>query len=197
VSTTDALIALAQFALTLAGFSGALVAFVGRDGSWHAADSFRTRRAIATSAGVAFLAMAAVALQMAGVIGGALWRASSALAGAFGVLWLAGDAPRYRRERRALRGVVPIWGTYAVYASAAAISGVHAWNALCGASAGVYFGAQLYTLLLPAVVFARVPFVRPEAASLEETPRLPARWRSRMEPRRSPLGAALARERDA
>jgi hypothetical protein len=163
VSTSDALIALAQFSLTLAGFIGALVAFVGRGGRWHPADSFRARRALSASLGVGFMAMLPLALGLFGVAGDALWRISSALAACYGAFWLGCDAPRYWRERAELRGVVPRWGAVAVYASAlgviAALGGLAL--ALIPPGPGVYFASQLHALLLPAAVFARVPFVRP------------------------------------
>jgi hypothetical protein len=66
---TDALLALAQFSLALAGFTGVVIAFGWRDDEWHAADAFRTWRALVTSLACAFLSLVPIALDCSG------WRA--------------------------------------------------------------------------------------------------------------------------
>lgn len=49
----DALLALAQFFLALAGFTGVVVTFGLRGDEWHPADFFRTWRALVSSLGAA------------------------------------------------------------------------------------------------------------------------------------------------
>ena len=160
----DALIALAQFALALAGFTGVVISFGWSDEDWHAADAFRTLRALIASLGAAFLALVPIAIQVFGVTGEPVWRWSSAVFALHSVVWFATDAPRHWRKREELQGVIPAWGPIALYAAAVPIFVAQVLNALgvwFAPQPGVYFVGLLIFLLLPATIFARIPFVRP------------------------------------
>jgi O-antigen/teichoic acid export membrane protein len=165
LDATDALLALAQFSLALAGFTGVVISFGMRDGEWHAADAFRTRRALISSLGAAFLCLVPVAIQLFGIEGAALWRASSTLFSLYSVLWIAVDARRHWRGRREIAEVIPTWGPPMLYSGAAVIVTGQVLNSLgvwFAPQPGVYFLGLLAYLLLPAVLFARIPFVRPK-----------------------------------
>jgi len=162
----DALLTLAQFSLALAGFTGVAIAFSWQGGAWHPADAFRTWRALASSLSAAFLALIPIALQLLGIDGDAVWRWSSAVFLAHSVGWTLIDAPRHWRNRAALKGVVPRSGAVVMYSIAAALTIAQALNAsgaLFRPQPGVYFCSLLVFLLLPAFIFARIPFVRPKA----------------------------------
>ena len=166
MAATEALLALAQFSLALAGFTGVVIAFGWRGGDWHAADSFRIWRALFTSLGAAFLALVPVAFELLGVEGEALWRWSSGVFALYAIVWASLDAPRHWRLRAVLRGVVPSWGPGLLYTIAAGIFAAQVLNVLgvwYAPQPGVYFLGVLVYLLLPALIFARVPFVRPKS----------------------------------
>lgn len=147
MAATEALLALAQFSLALAGFTGVVIAFGWRGGDWHAADSFRIWRALFTSLGAAFLSLVPVAIELLGVEGEAVWRWSSAAFAFYAILWASFDAPRHWRMRAVLRGVVPAWGPGLLYAIAACIFVAQVLNVF-----GVWFAPQ-----------PGVPFVRPKS----------------------------------
>jgi hypothetical protein len=164
MEATEALLGLAQFALALAGFTGVVIAFGWRGGEWHAADAFRTWRALNSSLGAAFLALVPVALEQLGVHGEPLWRWSSLVICLYTVCWVSLDAPRHWRLRAELRAVIPAWGPRLLYASVAVIFAAQALNGLglwWAPQPGVYFVGLIVFLLLPALIFGRIPFVRP------------------------------------
>jgi len=165
VEANDALLALAQFSLALAGFTGVVITFGLRGDDWHAADSFRTWRALVSSLGAAFLCLVPIALQLLGVAGEAVWRWSSAVFSLHSIGWVLLDAPQHWRHRATIRGVIPGWGPAILYPGAAVIFSAQLINALgvwWRPQAGVYFLGLVGFLILPAVIFARIPFVRPK-----------------------------------
>lgn len=162
---TDALLALAQFSLALAGFTGVVIAFGWREDEWHAADAFRTWRALVTSLACAFLSLVPIALELLGLKGEAVWRWSSAVFAVYSVIWAFFDARGHWRLRAELRQVVPVWGPGLLYALGTImwISQIlNAFGVGFAPQPGVYFAGLLLFLLLPALIFARIPFVRPK-----------------------------------
>jgi hypothetical protein len=162
---SDAFLALAQFSLALAGFTGVVIAFGWRDDEWHAADAFRTWRALVTSLACAFLSLVPIGLELLGVQGAAVWRWSSAAFSAYALVWARFDAPEHWRLRSELREVVPVWGPWLLYGLGLLMWTSQILNALgvwYEPQPGVLFAGLLLFLLLPALIFARIPFVRPK-----------------------------------
>ncbi|MDH4126153.1 MAG: hypothetical protein OEW64_13415 [Gammaproteobacteria bacterium] len=75
----DALFALAEFAVGLAGFSAVAVALACRAGQWEAASAYRRESLLVRSLSVGMFAFAPVTILFLGIEGPALWQYSSVL----------------------------------------------------------------------------------------------------------------------
>lgn len=168
----DALFALAQVSIALAGFTGVVVVFGGRSGQWHALDRYRIVTILWLSLGPAFLALLPSGLEMLGIRGTALWRLSSLVF----VLFATGAVIVLVRQYRLLdtesRSAQPfLMKIINRFILAPVFFAAQVFNALgiwFGPDAGAYFVGLLFLLMMAAYAFARTVLVRPRNRELDE-----------------------------
>ena len=105
---TDLLLALAQIAVSLAGFSGLIAALRTATSDWHPRDIWSLSWMLGTSIGALMLALLPVWLVLAGVEEGAAFRAASGVACVYlGLLLTAMSIAGRRLTRRGYPPRVP------------------------------------------------------------------------------------------
>jgi hypothetical protein len=155
---------LAEFGIALAGFTSIVIVFGRRDGELHPADRFRILVALLPSLGGAFLALVPVGLDLAGLPPSAVWRASSLMLVAAVVSDEVHGSIRLHRlplEARAILSSHLTSFLRAIRLFAFVAGFLNATGILFDPQPGVYFFAVLCPLLMGAVVFVRIVFVRP------------------------------------
>jgi hypothetical protein len=155
---------LAEFGIALAGFTGIVIIFGRRDGELHPADRFRILVALLPSLGGAFLALVPVGLDLAGLPASAVWRVSSLMLVAAAVSDEVHGSIRLRRLSPEARAILSsrLTGFLRALRLFAVVAGVlNATGILFDPQPGAYFFAILCPLLMGAVVFVRIVFVRP------------------------------------
>jgi len=163
--TVDLLLGIAEFSIGLAGFSGIIAVFAGRDGRWAASDRQRGVVLILTALTPGFISFLALALGTIGLPEQIVWRLSEAIFGAAIVVSVfvvvAGHKAIPDSERQVFS---PLAGAFV--AGGSALNGA---AQLFGAFGG--FGSLTFTalflglvwqLLVGAIQFARIIFVRPD-----------------------------------
>jgi hypothetical protein len=157
---------LAEFGIALAGFTSIVVVFGHRDGRFHPVDRFRILSALVPSLGASFLALVPVGLELAGLSHTAVWRVSSVVL----VVAVASDTLLSEsRKRRLPAHATALLSTsltqfFRLLRFLPLLAGVlNATGVLFAPQPGAYFFAVLCPLLLGAVVFVRMVFVRPAA----------------------------------
>lgn len=161
---TDALQILAEFGIALGGFTSIVVVFSRRGGEFHEADRYRVFAALVLSLGGAFLALVPVGFELLGCSSEVIWRASS------GILFLAlasfvlDNRVRSHRLPPEAREVLSrpfTIVTFSILLSSLLASTFNAAGLFIAPQAGVYFFAVLGPLIVGAIVFVRMVFVRP------------------------------------
>lgn len=160
---TEALLAIAQIALGLAGFGGVFVA-VGRslNEARQPADTYRLVLLLSTALATLVLSLLPVALHALGLAAPALWRVSSALlAGLLATLLAVFQRWRQRHLEEIQRGeaatvakVIWVLATITVVAQASSAAGlIHAREA------GVFLVGLVFLVAFGSYLFARMLFL--------------------------------------
>lgn len=159
----DALLALAQVAVGLIGFSSVLIALSGEPRNWSALDKFRITGMLGNSICLLLLALLPFVLSFLGLDVVAVWRISSGVAA---VCLLTGAVANFRGYRRlpdahraatrpALVAAIYVVGSLVLVAASAAALG------LLAAPDGIFFLSLFFTLLLSTYLIVRFLFARP------------------------------------
>jgi len=155
---------LAEFGIALAGFTSIVIVFGRRDGQLHPIDRFRILSALVPSLGASFLALVPVGLELAGLSHSTVWRVSSAVL----VAAVASDTMLSEsRKRRLSAESIALLSTrltlfFRLLRLGALLAGLlNATGIVFAPQPGAYFFAVVCPLLLGAVVFVRMMFVRP------------------------------------
>lgn len=161
---TGAFQSLAEFGIALAGFTSIVVVFGRRDGQFHPADRFRILSALVPSLGASFLALLPVGLELTGLSPSAVWRVSSLVL----VVAVVSDSWLSERRRRRLPAdaiallsprLTHFFRALRLLSFLAGL--LNATGMFFAPQPGAYFFAVLCPLMLGAVVFVRMVFVRP------------------------------------
>ena len=164
MAESEAFQTLAEFGIALAGFTSIVVVFGRGGGEFHPADRFRVFSALVPSLGAAFLALVPVGLDLTGLPPLAVWRVSSVvLVAAVGSYFAFSDF-HLRRLAPQVRAVISsrLGMFFRVLWLSSIIAGVlNGTGALFSPQAGVYFFAVLSPLVVGAIVFVRMVFIRP------------------------------------
>jgi hypothetical protein len=161
---TDALQVLAEFGIALGGFTSIVVVFGRRGGEFHPVDRFRVFAALILSLGGAFLALVPVGFELLGYSSEVIWRASSVilvLALALFILNILRSLRRLPPEASAVLSRPFFIVNLSILVSSLLASTFNATGLFFAARAGVYFFAVLGPLIVGAIAFVRMVFVRP------------------------------------
>jgi len=162
--TVDLLLGITEFSIGLAGFSGIIAVFAGRDGRWAAADRSRALVLILTSLIPGFVSFIALGLGTIDLHEQIVWRLSQAVfAAAIVTSWFvavtSGRAvpDPERQVFSSLAGAFVLGGT----ALNGAVQLLGAFGGLGRLTfTGLFFGL-VWQLLVGAIQFGRIIFVRP------------------------------------
>jgi hypothetical protein len=164
VDERDALFAVSEFGVGLAGFSAVFVALVRRSDAWEAASAYRLELLVIQSLAAGLFALLPVTVRFLGVEGPAAWRLSSAL---LILLYLLGSLVGWRRSvklpeeaRKAIEGGLQLYG----YAQSAILVLLLLLNVVgfpFEPQIGPYFLGLVVLLLNSAVNFAQIVLTRP------------------------------------
>jgi hypothetical protein len=161
----EALLALSQIAVGLAGFSSILVALSGEPNRWAPIDAFRIVAMLWSSFTALFLSLAPFVLRFLGMDLESAWRWSAAL---LGVLALAavgattrGVLQLSRPDRLVLRPRLVVFVQSVV--SVVGICGIGAGIGWLTPPEGMYFAGVVGFLALAAFSIVRFLFARPAA----------------------------------
>ena len=151
----SALFIVAEVSIGLAGFSGVVAALHGRD-DWHPLDVWRVVNLLLISFGTLVLALVPVALHSFGISGSPLWRISSGIGVASGIV-IAVVSERYRPDP------VPIQPWF--WAIPVVIMAVQLLNSLAVIIPGIFgafFTGLLLALVIGGIEFAQILLTRPQ-----------------------------------
>jgi hypothetical protein len=160
---SDALLALAQVAVGLIGFSSVLIALSGEPRQWSALDKYRITGMLANSISLLLLSLLPFVLSFLGVEDSAVWRSS---AGVVALCLFVGMVVNFRAFRRlsdsdraatrpALVGAIYVVGSVALIATSAAALG------LLAVPEGGFFLGLFFFLLLSTYLIVRFLYARP------------------------------------
>lgn len=162
--STDPFQTLAEFGVAIAGFTSIVVVFGRRGGAFHPADRYRVFTALVPSLAGAFLALVPVGLGMLTLSPEAVWRISSLVVvlvvGSYSVVAARGLA-RLPAEARALFADVIVAVFRCSWIGSLALAFLNATGLVFAPQPGVYFFVVLVPILLGAISFARIVFIRP------------------------------------
>jgi hypothetical protein len=160
---SSALLALAQVAVGLIGFSSVLIALSGEPRNWSALDTYRIKGMLGTSICLLLLSLVPFLLSFLGVEDQIVWRCS---AGAIAVLLIIGMATNLRSylhlsdADRATTRPPFVWAIYAVGGLVLAAEAAAALGFLAS-PAGTFFLGLFFTLMLASYLIVRFLFARP------------------------------------
>jgi hypothetical protein len=163
IDTANALLALAQIAIGLAGFSAVLIALSGKPQQWTRVDAFRIRNILAFSFQSVFLSLVPLVLAFFSVPEATVWKASLliiAMATLGGVVLVLGGVYRLSRPERAVLNAAVVSTVTVVLFAAAAVELVAAFGIASPAPA-VFFLGLVVLLGVSTVLVARFLFARP------------------------------------
>jgi hypothetical protein len=154
----DALVAVAEISVGIAGFSGVVAALQWRD-RWHAWDRIRTASLLFISFGAVVLSLFPIALNSFGVADPALWRWSSASMLAYLLIY---GAAMLRAIHRVGRNTLPYqrWADLGFWSVGLSSAAFHAIN-LASGKFSLFFAGLLVLLVFAAAQFAGILFQRP------------------------------------
>jgi len=159
----SALLALAQVAIGLAGFSAILVALSGKPHLWTRVDAFRIRNILALSFQSVFLSLVPFVLAFFSLPESTVWHASLlilALGTLGGVVLVLSGVYRLSPSERAVLKAVVVSTVVAVLCLMAAVELLAAFGIVRPASA-VFFLGLVVLLGVSTVLVARFLFARP------------------------------------
>ena len=159
----NALLAMAQVAIGLAGFSAILVALSGKPHQWKPVDAFRIRNILAFTFQSVFLSLTPFVLAFFSLAEATVWRVSLliiALATLGGVLLVLSGVYRLSRSERAVLNALVVSTVTATLCITAAIELLAAFGIVRPAS-GVFFLGLVVLLGVSTVLVARFLFARP------------------------------------
>jgi hypothetical protein len=163
VDGSDALLAIAQIALGLAGFGGVFVA-LGRSelGARRPADTYRLVLLLSTALATLVLSLLPIAFRALGLADDAVWAAASALMAGLLVVLLAVAVRWRRRHRQEIQaGEAPLVAA-AIFSLALLTLGAQLANAaglLGAARLGVFLLGLVFLVAFGSYLFARMLFL--------------------------------------
>jgi len=168
VQEQEALFAVAEFSVGLAGFAAVFVALVRRSGQWEAASAFRLELLLFQSLPAGLFAFLPVAFDLIGVGSSIVWRLSSLLFGLGQVLFAIAVRRRFHRlpaeAKAALSSSLLYMGYVAIGLMVVALfANAAGWPVR--ANAGPYFTALVVLLALASTNFIRTVTTRPALAA--------------------------------
>jgi hypothetical protein len=169
VAERDALFAIAEVAIGLAGFSAVVVVLVRRSGGWEAASAFRLELLLLVALSTAFFGFLPVAVWFFEVGELTTWRLSSWLFAAWHVTGpIYGLRVRHRRLPEDARDQIS-QGLMLVGAALSAVFAVllvlNATGWLFTPQVGPYFAALLVQLATGMINFLRMVLTRPSGST--------------------------------
>lgn len=159
----DALLALAQIAVGLIGFSSVLVALSGEPGKWSALDAYRIKGMLASTICLLLLSLVPFLLGFLGVEDVLVWRCSAGLVAVFLIIGMIANLRGYlhlSKSHRAATRPPFVWSIYfvgslvLVAASAAALGSLEPPE-------GAFFLGLFFLLALASYLIVRFLFARP------------------------------------
>lgn len=163
IDVTNALLAVAQVAIGLAGFSAILVALSGKPHQWTPVDAFRIRLILACSFQSVFLSLIPVALAFFSLPESTVWKVSPliiAIATFADVLLVLSGVYRLSRPERAVLKTAVVSTVTAILFVMAVIE-LLATFGIIGPAPGVFFLGVIVLLGVSTVLVARFLFARP------------------------------------
>ena len=160
----SALLALAQVAVGLIGFSSVLVALSGEPSKWSALDSYRIKGMLGNSITLLLLSLVPFLLAFLGVDGALTWRCSAGLVAVLLVIGMITNLRGYLRlseSHRAATRPAFVWSIYFVAVLVLIAESAAALGILEPAE-GIYFLGLYFTLVLSAYLIVRFLFARPQ-----------------------------------
>ncbi len=159
----SALLALAQVAVGLIGFSSVLVALSGEPAKWSALDSFRIRGMPGNSMGLLLLSVIPFLLSFLGTADSLVWRCSAGLVAAFLAIGMLANLRGYLRLSESYRAATRppfVWSIFLV-ALLVLVAETAAALGFLEPAEGVYFLGLFFMLALSSYLIARFLFARP------------------------------------
>ena len=159
----NALLAMAQVAIGLAGFSAILVALSGKPHQWKPVDAFRIRNILAFTFQSVFLSVTPLVLGFFSLAESAIWKVSLliiALATFADVLLVLSGVYRLSRAERAVLNVAVVSTVTATLGTMTAVELLAAFGTFRPAP-GVFFLGLVALLGISTVLVARFLFARP------------------------------------
>ena len=163
IDVANALLALAQIAIGLAGFSSILVALSGKPHQWTPVDAFRIRNILAFSFQSVFLSLTPFVLAFFSLPESTVWTVSLlilAIATLGNVLLVLSGVYRLSSSERAVLKTAVVSAVTAVLCTMAALELVAAFGIVRPAP-GVFFLGLVVLLGISTVLVARFLFARP------------------------------------
>lgn len=163
IDVASALLALAQVAIGLAGFSAILVALSGKPHQWTPVDAFRIRNILALSFQSVFLSLTPFALAFFSLPESTVWKLSLliiAIATFGGVLLVLSGVYRLSHSERAVLNAGVVSTVTAILSITAAVELLAALGIVRPAP-GVFFLGLVVLLGVSTALVARFLFARP------------------------------------
>ena len=163
IDVANALLAVAQVAIGLAGFSAILVALSGKPHQWTPVDAFRIRNILAFSFQTVFLSVVPLLLALFSLPESTVWKVSPlilALATFGDVLLVLGGVYRLSRLERAVLKAVVIATVIFILFTMATVE-LLAASGIIRPAQGVFFLGLIVLLGVSTVLVARFLFARP------------------------------------
>jgi hypothetical protein len=174
---TELLVAVAQLALGVAGFSGIAIYFKRRPGRLSEIEVYRIAILFLNSGAAMFLSLVPFPLQAFGLQPELLWRTCSAFMALFELSFFVYYLPHRRRYRRLMPSLFSRYSQVLTYSGGLGNLALQAANALGLAGrrpAAVYMLGALWLLFHATFQFGRILFVQPPLeAEPEAEPREP------------------------
>ncbi len=161
---SEALSAVAQLALGLAGFTGIVVVFGRQPGRLRPVEVYRLANLLAISCEAMFLALLPFGLYYAGLQEESLWRFSSGFMIGLTVVLLAGFSPsttRFVRETPEIFNLYVLTFLVTAHIANLVVQFLNVLGVFGRPNLGVYFFGLLWLLLHGFAQFARILFIRP------------------------------------
>ena len=163
IDVPNALLAVAQVAIGLAGFSAILVALSGKPHQWTPVDAFRIRLILALSFQSVFLSLIPFVLAFFSLPESTVWKVSPliiAMATVADVLLVLSGVYRLSRPERAVLKSAVVSTVTAILVAMAALE-LLATFAVIGPAPGMFFLGVVVLLGISTVLVARFLFARP------------------------------------
>lgn len=160
---SSALLALAQVAVGLIGFSSVLVALSGEPSKWSALDTYRIKGMLANSICLLLLSLVPFLLSFLGVEDQAVWRCSAGLVAVFLAVGMVTNLRGYLHLSDAYRAATRppfVWAIY-VLGSLVLIAESAAALGLLASPEGAYFLGLFFMLMVASYLIVRFLFARP------------------------------------